>query len=242
MRKQDDVYTIGKVVKLLQEEFGDDVSVSKLRFLEQQGIVRPQRTKSKYRTYTNADVERLRQGLTMKRTLFYPWSKIRDLLDAAEKGAPLPTSEAPAPATAPAVPATLTLEQLSESMGVPAAFVRTLAEAGLVTIGCDEDGRAILSGEDACLARDAHELKRFGIDPRFLRPYVQQANRELPMFKQVLMPLTGRSLSLEDERARAAFDSTLARLLALTNSVRDALVTRELRREFRYPAAGGDER
>lgn len=235
MRKQDDVYTIGKVVKMLQEEFGDDVSVSKVRFLEQQGIVRPQRTKSRYRTYTDADVERLRHGLAMKQTLFYPWSKICEVLDAAEKGAPLPTAESDARPASPVLPSALTLEELSERTGVPASFVRTLEEAGLLSLEHDEKGRAVVRGEDAGLARDAFELKRFGIDPRFLRPYLQQANRELPLFKQVLTPVAGRSMTLEDERTRAEFDSTLARLLALTNSVRDSLVTRELRREFKCP-------
>lgn len=230
-------YTIGKVVKKLQVTY-PDLSVSKVRFLEAEGLLTPRRTKSGYRTYTDKDIERLEAVLRLQKSCFYPLSVIKEKLDAAEAGAAVPElSDEAAPAPEETLPATIALEDLPDVLGVSAAFARTLADAGFVELAQDERGKTIISRTDALIVRTASELKRYGIDPRLLRPYLQQANRELPIFKQVLNSAVGRQGSLEDPRTREAFDESLERLLALTSSIRDALLTRELRREFKYPDA-----
>ena len=233
-----DTYTIGKVVKRLQPAF-PDLTVSKVRFLESEGLVKPRRTKSGYRAYTERDIKRLEAVLRLQSTCFYPLQVIKEKLDAADEGAGLPELEE-AGATLPErdermLNAQHALEELPDAISVPAAFIRSLIDAGIVVPVRGAKGRTLVEGRDIPLIRSAYELKRYGIDPRFLRPYVQQANRELPIFKQVLSSSIGRNGSLDDPKSRDAFDRMLSSLLTLTNGVRDALVTREVRREFNYP-------
>lgn len=234
-------YTIGKVVKRLQPSF-PDLTVSKVRYLEAEGLVNPRRTKGGYRTFSEKDVERLATVLRLQKTCFYPLSVIKEKLEAADAGEALPELGAAAgdEIDERALTGVHALEDVQDLFGVPVSFARSLADAGLVALTRDERGKAAVDGADVPLLRTAHELKRYGLDPRFLRPYVQQANRELPIFKQVLSTVAGRPGTLEDARAREAFDERLSRLLSLTNSVRDTLVTRELRREFNYPKPAGE--
>ena len=232
-----ETYTIGKVVKRLQASF-PDLTVSKVRFLESEGLVKPQRTKSGYRAYTEGDVKRLETVLRLQQTCFYPLQVIKEKLDAAGDDAELP--ELGEPASVPEederlLAATHVLEDLPELISVPAPFIRSLAETGVLATTRSPKGRVLVNGRDIPLIRSAYELKRYGMDPRLLRPYLQQANRELPAFRQVLSSVLGRQGTLDDPKVREAFDRTLSALLALTNDVRAALVTRELHREFNYP-------
>ena len=233
-----DTYTIGKVVKRLQPAF-PDLTVSKVRFLETEGLVKPKRTKSGYRVYTERDIQRLEAVLRLQSTCFYPLQVIKEKLDAADEGAALPEL-GEAGTTLPEqdermLAAQHVLEELPDAISVPAAFIRSLVDAGIVMPVRGAKGRTLIDGRDIPLIRSAYELKRYGMDPRFLRPYVQQANRELPIFKQMLSAGIGRAGSLDDAKTRESFDRMLASLLTLTNSVRDALVMREVRREFNYP-------
>ena len=234
-----DTYTIGKVVKRLQAAF-PDLTVSKVRFLETEGLVKPRRTKSGYRAYTERDIKRLETVLRLQSTCFYPLQVIKEKLDAADEGAGLPELQEAPGTTLPEqdermLNAQHVLEELPDAISVPAAFIRSLVDAGIVVPVRGAKGRTLIEGRDIPLIRSAYELKRYGIDPRFLRPYVQQANRELPIFKQVLSSAIGRSASLDDAKSREAFDRMLGSLLTLTNGVRDALVMREVHREFNYP-------
>lgn len=233
-----DTYTIGKVVKRLQPAF-PDLTVSKVRFLEAEGLIKPRRTKSGYRAYTEHDIKRLEAVLRLQSTCFYPLQVIKEKLDAAEGGEGLPELGEAAELTPEQdermLDAQHALEDLPDAISVPAAFIRALIDAGIVVPVRGAKGRTLVEGRDIPLIRAAYDLKRYGIDPRFLRPYVQQANRELPIFKQVLSAALGRNGSLDDAKGREAFDRMLSSLLTLTNGVRDALVTREVRREFNYP-------
>src|SRR5690349_25033156 len=104
--------TIGAVLAALQQDF-PDVTISKIRFLEAEGLVMPSRTVSGYRTYSAADVDRLRYVLTAQRDHFWPLKVIRDALDALDRGltpergssSGMPRPSVPAPATDPDVPA-----------------------------------------------------------------------------------------------------------------------------------------
>ncbi len=235
-------YTIGKVVKMLSASF-PDLTVSKVRYLESEGLVSPTRTKSGYRTYTEKDVKRLETVLRLQSSCFYPLAVIREKLDALDEGETIEELDAPVADTA-ADEVLLTtphvLEDIPSLINVPIAFVRILNDAGLIQITRAPSGRQMVNGRDIPLIRAAHELKRYGIDPRFLKPYLQRANREVPLFKQVLSGVIGRQGSLDDPKVRTAFDTTLDRLLDLTETVGTNLIRREIYREFNYPAASGD--
>ena len=231
-------YTIGKVVKMLSASF-PDLTVSKVRYLESEGLVSPTRTKSGYRTYSDRDVKRLETVLRLQSSCFYPLAVIREKLNALGAGENIEELEAPVADTAAEEALLATshvLEDVPSLINVPVAFVRTLNDAGLLQITRSPNGRQMVNGRDIPLIRAAHELKRYGIDPRFLKPYLQRANREVPLFKQVLSGVIGRQGSLEDAKVRAAFDTTLDRLLDLTEAVSTNLIRREIYREFNYPA------
>ena len=231
-------YTIGKVVKMLSASF-PDLTVSKVRYLESEGLVSPTRTKSGYRTYSDRDVKRLETVLRLQSSCFYPLAVIREKLNALDAGENIEDLEAPVADTAAEEALLATshvLEDVPSLINVPVAFVRTLNDAGLLQITRSPNGRQMVNGRDIPLIRAAHELKRYGIDPRFLKPYLQRANREVPLFKQVLSGVIGRQGSLEDAKVRAAFDTTLDRLLDLTEAVSTNLIRREIYREFNYPA------
>ena len=231
-------YTIGKVVKMLSASF-PDLTVSKVRYLESEGLVSPTRTKSGYRTYSDRDVKRLETVLRLQSSCFYPLAVIREKLNALDAGENIEELEASVADTAAEEALLATshvLEDVPSLINVPVAFVRTLNDAGLLQITRSPNGRQMVNGRDIPLIRAAHELKRYGIDPRFLKPYLQRANREVPLFKQVLSGVIGRQGSLEDAKVRAAFDTTLDRLLDLTEAVSTNLIRREIYREFNYPA------
>lgn len=233
-----ETYTIGKVVKKLSAAF-PDLTVSKVRYLESEGLVTPMRTKSGYRTYSDRDVERLETVLRLQKTCFYPLSVIKERLDALEEGeTPEELSSTEARIDDEALLGTShLLEDIPDLVNVPVAFVRTLNDMGLLQISRNAAGRQLVDGQDIPLIRAAYELKRYGIDPRFLKAHVQRTNREVPLFKQVLSSTIGRQASFDDPKTLQSFDATLERLLELNDTVSDCLTRRELRREFKHPAS-----
>ena len=232
-----ETFTIGQVVKKLSAAY-PDLSVSKVRFLEAEGLISPARTKGGYRTYSEHDVDRLEKVRRLQKTCFYPLSVIKERLDALDEGKDLEelskdaeTLDADALADEDHA-----LDELPDLIGVPVAFARTLQEMGFLQFKRDDTGRWMLDGQDVPLVRAAYELKRYGIDPRLLKPHIQRANREVPMLKQVLSSTLGRQGSLDDPKTRQAFDEQLERLIELGGTVGDCLIRREVRREFNYPA------
>ena len=233
-----ETYTIGKVVKKLSAAY-PDLTVSKIRFLEAEGLVSPTRTKSGYRTYTDKDVERLEQVLRLQKTCFYPLAVIKERLEALQPGETLEELEAPViPQEDDALlKAVHVLEDIPSLVNVPTAFVRNLQEMGLLQIKRSSGGRNLVDGQDIPVIKAAWELKRYGIDPRFLKAHVQRVNREVPLFKQVLSSSLPRQGGLDDPKNRQTFDATLDRLLAFNNTIGDALMRRSLCSEFNYPSS-----
>lgn len=231
-----EAYTIGKVVKKLSAAY-PDLTVSKVRFLESEGLISPTRSKSGYRTYSDKDVERLEQVLRLQKTCFYPLSVIKEKLDALAPGESL--DELESAALVPDGPVVYEgpqfLEDIPDLVNVPVAFVRNLSEMGFLQIERTSTGRSTVDGGDIPLINAAYELKRYGIDPRFLKAHIQRANREVPLFKQVLSSIIGRQSSLDDPKTLQAFDSTLDRLMMLNDTVSDCLIKREVRKEFKRP-------
>lgn len=196
--------TIGTVLARLRPEF-PDVSISKIRFLEAEGLVAPQRTPSGYRTFTSGDVDRLRYVLTAQRDRFWPLKVIRDALDALDRG--LQPPEDPADLARPSVPAPRSDPDLPSPRDLrPTGSLRLTAAEVQATAGLDQAGFAALVtygllrpdptghfGEPALqVARAAGDLAAYGIEPRHLRPFKTAADREIGLVQQVVSPLRGR--------------------------------------------------
>ncbi|WP_353950112.1 MerR family transcriptional regulator [Knoellia sp. S7-12] len=188
--------TIGKVLDALREEF-PEVSISKIRFLEVEGLVEPKRTAAGYRTYAPADVERLRYVLRAQRDRFWPLKVIREALDALDRGLE-PTADAdarprpPAPESDPDVPdansllpgvaVRLTRYELTTATGLDLETISSLEGFGVLR--ADVEGH--FSGADLQAAHAAAGLAAYGIEARHLRPFRTAADREVGLVEQAM--------------------------------------------------------
>lgn len=201
---EDGRLTIGSVLAALADDF-PGLSISKIRFLEAEGLLTPERTASGYRTYSTADVERLRYILVAQRQRFWPLKVIRDALDALDRGLqPVgPDGEADRPQVPqredPAAPWAADLRR-PQDLRLTAAEVREAAGLdgptfeSLVTYGLVHPDPAGHFGEaDLAVARAAGELSAYGIEPRHLRPFRTAADREIGLVQQAVRPHLSRN-------------------------------------------------
>lgn len=223
--------SIGAVLARLRAEF-PDLSISKIRFLEAEELVTPQRTSSGYRQFTGADLERLRFILTAQRDHYLPLKVIKEQLDAIDRGlepatpaARLPRSLVSADAVGPAPTVAREIRMTRDELRREADLTEEeLAQAE--SFGLVEPSGHGYYGTDAVLAaRTLAELLALGLEPRHLRSMRTTADREAAMVTQ-LVATTARKRD-PDARQRASADAaahaaTLMRLHALL--VRTALV------------------
>ena len=225
--------TIGKVVKRLQPQY-PDLSVSKVRYLEDEGLLTPSRTPGGYRLYSSRDVRRLETILYLQKTRFLPLSVIKDELDGkgqqetgeAEGG--WAASEASLRVGEGAEGELHPIDRMPEVAGVAIGFVRSLSECGVIRLVRSPQGRDLVDGRDLRLIRACEELRRYGIEPKNLRQYVVAANRESIMFEQALVSLSRHQGESERER-RLRTDQAFDRVFSLTNVVRGSLIRRSLK-------------
>jgi len=192
--------SIGEVLAALRPEF-PDVTISKIRFLEEQGLVEPDRTPAGYRKFTHEDVERLRYVLAVQRDHYLPLRVIREHLDALDRGLDPPALPGGGPRVArlvgdnaPAGPERfergpelrLSREQLIEAAPVEPALLDDLESFGLVA---PAPGTGSYDGEAVTIARAAVELARFGIEPRHLLTFKRAAEHEASLVERVVAPL-----------------------------------------------------
>lgn len=193
------VLSIGEVLAELQPEF-PDLTHSKVRFLEDRGLVEPQRTAAGYRKFTSDDLERLRLVLTLQRDRFMPLRAIAAYLDALDRGleppdlpgglprAPRVVTEAdvPGPDRLTSPPRLrLRREELLAAAQVAESLLADLQSYGLVVA----DAAGYYDQDDLAVATTAGELAVFGIEARHLRPFRTAADRELGLVEQVVTPL-----------------------------------------------------
>ncbi len=222
-RPTGDRLSIGAVLGRLREEF-PDVTVSKIRFLEAEGLVQPARTASGYRQFTADDVERLRYVLAAQRDRYLPLKVIKEQLAAAAPSEPppvlrvvegLPTA---ADFTEPPV-RRMTREELLEAAGIDAATLTELEQHGLVRPG----PAGLYDSLSAQVSATAKALADFGVEPRHLRGFRAAADREVGLVEQIVAPAYGRG-----EHARA--DDAVRQLAALSVGLHTLLVKAGLRR------------
>lgn len=227
-----DYLTIGEVVQRLQGAH-PDLSISKVRFLEEEGLVAPERTQGGYRKFSQTDVARVEMILRLQKEHFLPLAVIRDKLSEFDRGRiPVELQRAGVGMTAPLpVPADeegpFSLEDAPSALNIPVSFVRELAEFGLIVVSRGGDGEQI-AYSDLQIVRSAWELRRFGVEPRHLRMYENFVDREAALFSQILMPAFRHRTP--DTRQKLA--ETLAELGSLTDELKNRLLRRALGRVF----------
>jgi DNA-binding transcriptional MerR regulator len=167
--------TIGAVCRLLSEEF-PEISISKIRYLEDQGLLAPRRTPGRYRLYAEEDVDRLRTILRLQRDEFLPLRVIRQELASATGRKH--SRNAVRSALSESEQEEIDLGELSERAGVTSSFARELEEYGLIESRLDGRERLFAAAEVEVVAVCA-KLARFGIDARHLRAFRTAADREI---------------------------------------------------------------
>jgi DNA-binding transcriptional MerR regulator len=220
--------TIGAVCKILRQEF-DDISISKIRYLEDQKLLSPRRTNGGYRLYSQADVEQLRAILRMQRDEFLPLKVIRQELAAGKiGGARQAQTQGASQRRALALEGpseVLRQDELIEQTGATPELIRELEEFGIVHPRRDH-GELVFDETDLEIVRAAVELSRFGVHGRNLRVFRSAADREATLIEQILGPsLRSRSQARREE----AFES-LEGLAATCTQLKHLLLVRELRR------------
>lgn len=220
-----DYLTIGEVVDKLQQVY-PDLTISKVRFLEDERLITPERTAGGYRKYRQSDVQRLELVLRLQRDQFMPLAVIREKLDDLDKGK-VPSEMRPVFEHAEAMslpldmPESVPLERAPDSLGLPVAFIRELASFGVVTLARGERGEEI-AGADVGIAHTCWELRRYGIEPRHLRMYESFAEREAAFFQQILMP----QMRHRTPEARQKLVETLGELMGKTAELKEHMLKR----------------
>jgi len=223
--------TIGAVCKILQGEF-DDVSISKIRYLEDQKLLSPRRTSGGYRLYSQSDVERLRTILRLQRDEFLPLRVIRQELASGGDlafggdGDRKPANGAVRRAILVDTSRTyLTLEEIVEETGAREELIGELENFGIVQPE-KREGKTVYDETDREIVRAANELSRVGVGARNLRVFRSSADREA----QLLEALLGPSLrSRNPDRRKEALQS-LESLAATVSHLKHLLLVRDLRR------------
>ncbi|MGY1622984.1 MerR family transcriptional regulator [Geodermatophilus sp. SYSU D00965] len=214
--------TIGEVLTVLRDDF-PDVTISKIRYLESEDLVHPQRTPSGYRKFSSADVARLRYVLAAQRDQYLPLRVIKEHLDALDRGEPLPgaaPSTAEEPSGEPAA-GSLPPEQFAAAAGLEPGQLADCVQFGL--LAPDADGRH--PSADLPIARAAAGLARHGIEPRHLRVYQNGAEREAGLVEQLVAPV----LRARSEEARTRATEKLRELASLSAQLHGALLEARLR-------------
>jgi DNA-binding transcriptional MerR regulator len=218
--------TIGAVCKILRQEF-DDISISKIRYLEDQKLLAPRRTRGGYRLYSQADVEQLQTILRMQRDEFLPLKVIRQELAAGKIGGERASRDSTArrAMTLEESGELIGLEELIEQTGATPELVRELEEFGIVASRRHEGG-ASYDETDLEIVRAATELARYGVAGRNLRVFRTAADREATLLEQILGP----SLRSRSPARRSEALESLESLAATCTQLKHLLLVRDLRR------------
>jgi DNA-binding transcriptional MerR regulator len=229
-RPSGDGLSIGAVLGELRREF-PDVTISKIRFLEAEGLVQPARTASGYRQFTSADVARLRFVLAAQRDHYLPLKVIKEQLDAADRTDATDRPHVLRAVQADGLPTAedfvqqpirrMTREELLETSGIDAAALVELEQYGLVRPGA----AGLYDSESAQVAATVKALSDFGIEPRHLRGFRAAADREVGLVEQIVAPMYRH----KDAETHGRADETVRELAALSVGLHTLLVKAGLR-------------
>jgi len=226
--------TIGAVCKQLEREF-PEISISKIRYLEDQKLLAPRRTQGGYRLYSTADVDRLRKILRLQRDEFLPLRVIRQELAsgrATSEQVPSAGAKGPDPRTLRRTRVTMAgggasyrLQEVLDETGADHKLVRELEDYGVVK-GRRQDGETFYDDTEKEIIRAVTELARYGVAGRNLRVFRTSADREAALLEQILAPALR---SRNPERRKEAVEA-LENLASIASHLKYLLLVRDLRR------------
>ena len=222
-----DYLSIGEVLVNLRPEF-PDVTISKIRFLESEGLIHPERTASGYRKFFERDVDRLRRILKLQRDEYLPLRVIRQRLEegpdgqaAAPVAAPAESDEElPTPATDLQMPA----DELAAATGVDRAVIDDLTSYGLLRPE-RLNGEPFYGGDDLVVVRVVKDLLKYGVQARHLTMYRHFADREASFFQQIVLPMVRQ----RNPEAQRAASEAVAELSRISRRLKQALLRANLR-------------
>lgn len=225
-----DYMSIGEVLDSLKEEFAD-ISVSKIRFLEAEGLIDPERTGSGYRKFYDKEIERLKYILQLQRDHFMPLKVIRERLSEADINGGVLRSVVPA---APSGNGTAQTEAAQDMTGVSLSLNELCRAAGLTDEefqGLVDFGVMVVRAEDSydendlLIAKAARKFFQFGVEPRHLRMYKQFADREADFFQRVVLPFARR----KDAESQREASRSMHELMGLSRQMREGVLKTALR-------------
>jgi DNA-binding transcriptional MerR regulator len=219
-RNESGPLTIGTVCRRLKDEF-PDISISKIRYLEDQGLLSPRRTQGGYRLFSENDFERLQMILRLQRDEFLPLRVIRQELAS-------PTSKRgrkrPSDTGLRALEAEIDFDALCKRSGADPRFIRELEDYGLIEAQ-DEDGEGRYGERDVDIVTACVRLAHYGAEPRNLRSFRTGAEREAGLLEQMLAP----SLRSRNPERRQSGVEDLETLASLSRELSQLLFWRALR-------------
>lgn len=222
--------SIGEVLVTVKTEF-PDITISKIRFLESEGLIEPERTPSGYRKFYEKDLERLRSILKMQRDEYLPLKVIKERLlhqeSADADGDGTGAAEVPEPAEELAEPPTglqMSIEEMSAATGIDRDRIKDLESFGLVCSHGPESAR-YYDGDDYIVLSIVKDFFRYGVEPRHLTMYKHFSEREATFFESIVMP----QLRQRNPDARRLASSSLADLAKASRKLKTALLRTNLR-------------
>lgn len=213
----------------LKPEF-PDVSISKIRFLETEGLIAPERTTSGYRKFYDEDVQRLRTILKLQRDEYLPLRVIKERLDgqAEQPATPREPPVEPKEDRVEQPPnVRMSGEEIAAAAGVDPEVVDSLTSFGVLRPEAP-GGVPSYGGEDLQVLRMVSEFLKYGVEARHLRMYRHFADREAAFFEQIVLPM----LRQRNPDARKMADQALAELTRSSRKLKDALLRGTLRRNL----------
>jgi len=225
--------SIGEVLGQLRPDF-PDITISKIRFLEAEGLIEPERTASGYRKFSREDLSRLRYVLSAQRDHYLPLRVIKEHLDAIDRGLEPPALGGGGPKVPRALVAAeglpdadaflpevseirLSRAELLSAAGLQPEQLEQLEQYGLVS---PRSGGSHYDGDALVIAKTVAEMARFGIEARHLRPFKSAAEREIGLVEQVVTPLVRQ----RNPEARARAEEVARELAALSVKLHATLV------------------
>ena len=234
MANEEKKYGIGEVQELLTKEF-PDITISKIRFLEKEGLINPERTPSGYRKYSKANIKQLSYVLRLQREEYLPLNvikkKIQDLRSGKVVAGDLNvmSGQAGEPTLTGAMP--ISFDLAPSKLHLSAETINELLEYGIVGVREGPEGK-YFSHDDVKVLNMAKEFFRYGVEPRHLRMYTQFVGREASFIEQIIRP----QLQHKDPNTKRSALKDLESLIALSQMFTQALLREALAQYLPRPA------
>ncbi|PKQ28906.1 MAG: hypothetical protein CVT63_00240 [Candidatus Anoxymicrobium japonicum] len=228
-------YGIGEVQEILVKEF-PDVTISKIRFLEKEGLIEPERTKSGYRKYSRGNIKQLSYILRLQREEYLPLSVIKRKIQDLKSGKAVAgdmvvmSGHSSDHALTGAVP--MSHDLAPAKLGITAETIKELIEFGIVNVHDGPEGKYFPPSEVKVLNL-SKEFFRFGVEPRHLRMFVQFVGREASFIEQIIKP----QLQHKDPNAKRSAIKDLENLIALSQMFTSVLLREALSGYLPRPAS-----